>query len=77
MTDGWAIMDSRGRILIRTVSDTRRAAIINWLCTEAGLMATRFAFDEQIEQAWTAKRGNAEAVAVTVALSSAIGGGAT
>lgn len=68
---GWAVQDGRGCVLMRTVSDTRRAAIINWLCTEAGLLATQFARDEQVEQAWKAKRGAARAVQVSVqALSS-------
>lgn len=65
-TQGWAVVDGHQRVLVRTVSDTRRAAIINWLCTEAGMMATRFAFDRQIEDAWQAKRGAADVVAVQI-----------
>ena len=64
--EAWAVVDNRGRILVRTVSDTRRSAIINYLCTEAGMLATKFANDTQIEQAWEAKRGHADVMPVAI-----------
>ena len=54
MATGWAIRLSDGEIDVRTVSPTRRAAIVNWLVlngTEISIMWT----DDQIEAAWKAK----------------------
>ena len=34
---GWAVIDD-GKIKFRTVSDTRRAAMVNWLVTEHNCM---------------------------------------
>lgn len=31
MAKGWAIQDKDGNILIKTVSDTKLAAVVNWL----------------------------------------------
>lgn len=49
---GWAVVASGARIYVRTVSDTRRAAIINWLVTEKHQSITMFHGDEQIERMW-------------------------
>ena len=62
---GWAVAND-GAILIRTVSDTRRAALVNWLCTEGGWMALWNSTDAEIERAWRNRRGVAEVVPVTV-----------
>lgn len=41
-----------GQIYVKTVSDTRRAAIINWLVTEKECLITVFHTDEDIESLW-------------------------
>lgn len=55
---GWAVIDDEG-LKVRTVSETRRAAIVNWLVTEAGLLVTQLHTDENIEAMWNAQRGDA------------------
>jgi hypothetical protein len=70
----WAVIDAKGEIVVRTISDTRRAAIINWLCVEAGVLATQFAFDAQIEMMWEKLRGKAVAELVTVSRPPTTGG---
>ena len=50
--EGWAVIDGQGVLNVRTVSPTRRAAIVNWLLTDKGLMAFDVATDEQIERQW-------------------------
>lgn len=37
--EGWAVA-SRGKILVKTISDTRRAAIVNWLVTEGNILTS-------------------------------------
>jgi hypothetical protein len=56
--DAWGVIDDEG-LKVRTVSDTRRAAIINWLVTEAGVLITSFHSDDQINAIWDAKCGDA------------------
>lgn len=48
----WAVVTSNGRICVKSVSDTRRAAIINWLVVEKAQAITIFHSDEQIEAMW-------------------------
>lgn len=48
---GWAIVDERG-IRIKTVSDTRRAAIVNFLVTDRGTIIWNHMTDEHIERLW-------------------------
>lgn len=55
---GWGVVDRDG-INIRTVSDTRRAAIINWLVTEARTMISNAHEDDHINALWDAQRGDA------------------
>ena len=47
---GFAIIDARG-IDIKTVSGTRRAAIVNWLVVEKGIFIYTQATDGQIGRA--------------------------
>lgn len=47
---GWAVIS--GRILVKTISDTRRAAIVNYLVAERGIAITNTWTDEDIEQCW-------------------------
>lgn len=64
-TQGWAVADPDG-INIKTVSETRRAAIVNWLVVEKGALVTREASDEDIENAWRHLCGPSEVMEVTV-----------
>lgn len=50
-SDAWAVVQ-HGEINIKTVSPSRRAAIVNWLHVEQGIMCTVLADDLQIERAW-------------------------
>jgi hypothetical protein len=56
--EGWGVVD-HGGLNIRTVSDTRRAAIVNWLVTEAMLMISNGHTDDHINALWDASRGEA------------------
>ena len=53
------IMDEK--IDVRTVSETRRAAIVNWLVVSCGCPVFNFTTDEEIERLW---RGHSEGAAV-------------
>lgn len=64
-TQGWAVADPDG-INIKTVSDTRRAAIVNWLVVEKGCGVLNCASDEDIERAWRHLCGPSEVMEVTV-----------
>ena len=65
MVKGWAVNDPRG-INVRTVSDTRRVAIVNWLVVEKGIGVTNSATDEIIERAWKELRGPSEVLEVSI-----------
>lgn len=60
---GWAVEDKTG-ILIRTVSDTRRAAIVNWLVTERRVMVFANYTDDLIERLWWEHKREADEVVV-------------
>lgn len=45
---GFAVADDTG-ILVKTVSPTRRAAIVNWLVAECGVMVRNSFSDQDIE----------------------------
>lgn len=49
---GWGIERHNGELLVRTISDTRRAAIVNYLITEHQVSLTIFDTDENIENLW-------------------------
>lgn len=49
---GWGVTDDRG-LDIRTVSDSRRAAIVNWLVIKARVLIRADHSDEEIEYLWT------------------------
>lgn len=53
---GWAVVDIDG-IRVDTVSATRRAAIVNWLVTSAGLFIYNSDTDEKIDSLWNDRRG--------------------
>ena len=62
---GFAIIDARG-IDIKTVSGTRRAAIVNWLVVEKGIFIYTQATDGLIEDLWTTHKGSADVAEVLV-----------
>lgn len=51
MTNGWAVKEG-DVINIRTVSDTRRAAIVNWLVIVPKVMIYNHMTDDEIESRW-------------------------
>lgn len=63
---GWAVRDARG-VRIKTVSDTRRASIVNWLVTERRVPICLDMTDDAIERQWELWRGESELVEVKVA----------
>lgn len=71
---GWAVVDSFGYPKIKTVSDTRRAAIVNWLVTDCEVMVFNGDTDGQIERTWQRLRASHNVVPVTVSSSSKEGG---
>jgi hypothetical protein len=63
---GWAVIEFN-KIKIRTVSDTRRAAIVNFLVTERRVMILNDMTDEFIERMWSDYAGkDAEVSFVTI-----------
>ena len=49
--EGWGVVGADG-LDVRTVSDTRRAAIVNWLVTSGKHLCRGATTDEQIENLW-------------------------
>jgi hypothetical protein len=62
---GWGVEDSLG-INLRTVSDTRRSAIINWLVVEANQRIFDYMTDDHINALWDAHKGEAKVIKVRV-----------
>jgi hypothetical protein len=64
---GWAVVQN-GELLVKTVSPTRRAAIVNWLVVEGGLFVQDAWSDAMIETAWEHAHSfkNAELAEVTI-----------
>ena len=56
---GWAVVDG-GKINVRTVSDTKRAAMVNWLVVEKNLLVLASSSAEQIERMWWGVHGDAD-----------------
>jgi len=54
------------KINVQTVSDTRRAAIVNWLVVDRACLILRTDTDEQIEHLWEQEQGDASVVAVEI-----------
>lgn len=52
---GWAVIHGE-TILTKTVSDTQRAAIVNWLVTDAGRMILASHSDEEINRMWATEQ---------------------
>lgn len=71
MTRGFAAVNTRGEIMVHTVSPSRRAAMVNWLVTELHFMITLNHTDEMIEELFTRNaehRGLASIEHVTIDL---------
>ncbi len=49
---GWAVIDRSGRIFVRTVSDTKIAAMVNYLAVEHGVKIYSWHGDDDIEKFW-------------------------
>ena len=62
---GYAIVEN-DVINVRSVSPTRRGAIVNFLITDCGLLVLNSAPDNAIELMWLDRRGTAEVVAVRI-----------
>lgn len=56
--EGYAVVED-GKINVSTVSETERAAVVNWLVVARNQLVTRSATDEQIAQAFKELRGRA------------------
>ena len=56
--EAYAVIDN-GEIKVLTISDTRRAALVNWLVTERRCMIMNSTTDDQIEQMWADECGEA------------------
>jgi len=65
MTDAWAVKDYYG-INVKTVSDTRRAAIVNWLVTVPKIMIYNHMTDAEIESLWRNRPLQAEVIKVSI-----------
>jgi len=66
---GYAVVQ-RGELLVRTVSSTPLAAMVNWLIVSEGLVTLNRATDEQVEAAFNAaaKARGAKLRQVTIAV---------
>jgi hypothetical protein len=49
---GWAVIADTGFIYLPTVSNTRRAAQVNYLYTECHLTVYKWESDEEVEARW-------------------------
>ncbi len=62
---GYAVIE-HDIMLVTSVSDTRRAAIVNFLVVARGLMMTNSVSDEKIEALWKRVRLEAEVIPVKI-----------
>lgn len=62
---GWAIIEG-GKIDLRTVGPTRRAATVNFLVAARAVPVYNHFRDEMIEELWNAHSRGATAQAVTI-----------
>jgi hypothetical protein len=63
---GWAVVDEDGLIDIRTVSGSRRAAVVNYLCVSCGVIVLHNASDQHIDDLWREHGGQARIISVAV-----------
>lgn len=62
--NAWGVCWGSEGLDVRTVSPTRRAAIINWLVVVAGILVTSNHNDDQINAMWEAYCGDAIVIPV-------------
>jgi len=65
LASGWAIIDN-DEIKVRTVSPTRRAALVNFLLVERLVAVLEDTSDEAINQLWEQHRGDASITLVMI-----------
>lgn len=65
-TFGYAIKSRLGGIDAKTVFDTKRGAVVNWLCSNARVSVTNNDSDDAIFQAFRTLAGPAGATCVKV-----------
>lgn len=64
---GWAVIKTpEFEILVNTVSETRRGAIVNWLHTEGGVHVLNSYDDLTIERIWNARTAEVLVVPVEI-----------
>lgn len=63
--EGWGVVEADG-LNIKTVSDTRRAAIVNWLVVSARQFISNSHTDAHIDALWDAGRGDAMVMPVRI-----------
>ena len=62
---GYAVIEN-GVISVRSVSETRRAAMVNFLATDRAFLAPNSMEDKAIETIWDACHGAAEIVPIKI-----------
>jgi len=62
---GFAVVDEEG-LNVKTVSLTRRAAMVNWLVVKHKLAIYYNSTDEWIGELWRTHKGDARCVAVSI-----------
>jgi len=62
---GYAVI-SDGAIQVPTISDTKRAAIVNWLCSRVGILMLNSASDDEIFETWKNLSAEHKGVLVSV-----------
>jgi hypothetical protein len=63
---GYAVLDDKGNILVRTITDSERGAKVNWLGTTGGLRVTSDWPDAMVAEMFERLRGGAYVVEVEV-----------
>jgi hypothetical protein len=57
-SEGWGVVDQNG-ISMKSVSETRRAALINWLAATNRAYITGIITDDALNALWEERRGDA------------------
>lgn len=65
--EGWGVVGPAG-LLVKTISDTRRAAVVNWLVTDAHILLLQSHTDADIERLWNEYRKDATVERVKIAV---------
>jgi hypothetical protein len=64
-SEGWGVVDQNG-INMKSVSETRRAALINWLAATNRAYITNVLTDDALNALWEERRGNAQVQRVRI-----------